>query len=216
LRRFYMRYRGINPLSQGFTDPLVLAPNFWQLAFENPALPVHIDVGSGTGEFILQRAEQEPTCNHLGLEIRSELVELSQKKKKENPSHLSNLYYLQTNASLSMDTILQSLPTPVVRVSILFPDPWWKKRHSKRRVVSSEFVDVLAQFLSPSSNIFLATDVQECKEYLQDLFKGTKYFEEEQHPESFWFPQQSRYESLRISVYKGVFTRTTIKHEKSS
>ena len=49
----------------------------------------------------------------------------------------------------------------IARVFMHFPDPWWKKRHAKRRLISDELLDQLARLLRPGGELFIQTDVQE-------------------------------------------------------
>ena len=49
----------------------------------------------------------------------------------------------------------------VAAVHVYFPDPWWKKRHKKRRVFTSEFAADVARVLAPGGRLFVASDVEE-------------------------------------------------------
>jgi tRNA (guanine-N7-)-methyltransferase len=73
--------------------------------------------------------------------------------------------------------LLTSLPAPVSSVSIFHPDPWMKKRHVKRRLVTDTFVEELAQLLVPGTPVYVQTDVAELFEYMVEIFDGSKKYQ---------------------------------------
>lgn len=157
----------VNPLSQKYQTPI--APPDWQAAYHDPALPLHLDLGCGRGNFLLMMAQQQPHWNFLGLEIREPLVIQANVMCEE--LGLTNLHYLFCNANNSLRPLLSSLPTGVLqRVTIQFPDPWFKKRHQKRRVVQPELVDNIATYLLIDGIVFLQSDVEEVAREMCDRF----------------------------------------------
>nr|WP_283761511.1 tRNA (guanosine(46)-N7)-methyltransferase TrmB [Roseofilum halophilum] len=157
----------VNPLSQKFQEPVTI-PN-WSEIYSHLDRPLHLDIGCGRGRFLWQIAQQQLDWNFLGLEIREPLViEANEWRDRQN---LSNLHYLFCNVNISLKDILGSLPENVVHyVSIQFPDPWFKNRHQKRRVVQDELVDFLAQFIIAGGQVFLQSDVEEVALQMRDLF----------------------------------------------
>ncbi len=148
----------VNPLSRKYQQPVSLPD--WTKIYDNPQQPLHLDIGCARGRFLYELAPQQPDWNFLGLEIRQSLVEeANQWRDRDN---LSNLHYLYGNINVMSETLFQSLPQGCLkRISIQFPDPWFKKRHHKRRVVQPELVEDLARFLAPDGEIFLQSDVEE-------------------------------------------------------
>ncbi|MEY3328079.1 MAG: hypothetical protein RLZZ115_960 [Cyanobacteriota bacterium] len=127
----------VNPLSQKYLIPVI--PPDWSKIYTNSNQPIHLDIGCARGQFLWEFAQLEPRWNYLGLEIRESLVEEANIIRDQ--LELTNLHYLFCNANTSIQPILASLPTGLLkRVSIQFPDPWFKKRHQKRRVVQPELI----------------------------------------------------------------------------
>jgi tRNA (guanine-N7-)-methyltransferase len=114
-------------------------------------------------------AVQSPDWNFLGLEIREPLVAEANRQRDE--LGLTNLHYWFTNVNVSLSALLGSLPTGILkRVSIQFPDPWFKKRHLKRRVVQPELVEAIAKYLATGGEVFLQSDVEEVAIEMRDRF----------------------------------------------
>lgn len=167
----------VNPLSLRYQIP-VPVPD-WTDVFKDVERPLHLDIGSARGQFLLDIASQQPQWNFLGLEIRRPLVE--QAIAFRNEQDLSNLHFLFCNANVSLLPVLKSLPQGVLqRVSIQFPDPWFKKRHQKRRVVQPELVETLATCLAPGSMVFLQSDVEEVEREMCDRFSEHPAFTRQQ------------------------------------
>jgi tRNA (guanine-N7-)-methyltransferase len=81
------------------------------------------------------------------------------------------LHFLFCNANITIADILASYPAgKLQRASIQFPDPWFKKRHQKRRVVQPELVETLAKYLAIGGEMFLQSDVCEVEEEMCDRF----------------------------------------------
>lgn len=158
----------VNPLSQKYQQPI--APPHWEKIFANPAQPLHLDIGCGRGHFLLGMAQQQPDWNFLGLEIREPLVEQANLWCVE--AGLTNLHFIFCNVNTSLNGLLQSLPADVLhRVSVQFPDPWFKKRHQKRRVIQPDVVEMLVHHLAPQGAVFLQSDVEAVAIEMCDRFQ---------------------------------------------
>ncbi len=146
----------VNPLSRFFQLPLELpAP---QELFENPNLPIHLDIGCARGFFLLELAALQPERNHLGVEIRRPLVQAAQLDRDRQEQH--NLHFLFCNANISLEAWMAALPPDQLQlVSIQFPDPWFKQRHRKRRVLQPALLLAIASALHPGRHLFLQSDV---------------------------------------------------------
>ncbi|MDX2211734.1 MAG: tRNA (guanosine(46)-N7)-methyltransferase TrmB [Oculatellaceae cyanobacterium bins.114] len=163
----------VNPLSRKYQQPA--DPPDWQKVYANSNQPLHLDIGCGRGIFLLEMAQQQPQWNFLGLEIREPLVD--QANLWRNESGLTNLHYIFCNVNNSLPSLLGSLKPGQLRyVSIQFPDPWFKKRQHKRRVVQPEMVDCLAQYLAPGGTVLLQSDVKEVAVEMRDRFLAHSAF----------------------------------------
>jgi tRNA (guanine-N7-)-methyltransferase len=166
----------VNPLSQKYQTPA--EPPRWLEVYSHPAAPLHLDIGCGRGRFLLQMAQQQQNWNFLGLEIRKPLVDQSNNWRTE--LGYTNLHYLFCNANNSLRPILASLPPQVLhRVSIQFPDPWFKRKHQKRRVVQSALVAELAEFLVGGGTVFIQSDVEIVALEMRDRFEQHPAFEQQ-------------------------------------
>ncbi len=200
----------VNPLSQKYQQPV--APPDWSQVFSNPRRSLHLDIGCGRGVFLLKMAQVEPEWNFLGLEIREPLVEQALKWRDEEA--LSNLHYIFCNASNSLEPLLRSLPPGTLqRVSIQFPDPWFKKRHQKRRVVQPSMVNTLANYMPPGGVVFLQSDVEAVAMEMCDRFQEHPAF---QRQSAAWLPDNplpvsTEREASTLSrnepVFRVLFTR---------
>jgi len=132
----------------------ITRPDYAQI-FERLA-PLEVEIGFGKGQFLLTMAAARPQVNVVGLEIRDFLVEHVNKTAKENG--LKNVYALQCNANTALNVLFQ--PGEVHRFYIHFPDPWFKKRHQKRRVVTPETALIMRELLSDTGEIHVMTDYE--------------------------------------------------------
>ena len=141
----------------------------WGKIYQSLEAPLHLDIGCARGRFILEMAQQFPERNFLGIEIRDPLVGDANQIRDE--LGLTNLHYLFANINTSLQSLLDSLPTDKLAwVTIQFPDPWFKKRHQKRRVVQPELVDILARHTPLDTIFFLQSDVEEVALEMRENF----------------------------------------------
>ncbi|KAK3433798.1 hypothetical protein EUGRSUZ_D01073 [Eucalyptus grandis] len=156
----------VNPLSSSFSMP-AQAPN-WDEVLEDPTLPLMVDIGCGSGRFLMWLAKANPTGNYLGLEIRQKLAKRAECWAKELA--LKNIHFLFANATVSFKHIISTYPGPLVLVSILCPDPHFKKKHQKRRVVQKPLVDSILDSLAPGGKVFIQSDVLDVAVDMRNLF----------------------------------------------
>jgi tRNA (guanine-N7-)-methyltransferase len=164
----------VNPLSRVHQQPLALPPP--AALFADPLLPLHLDIGSARGRFLLAMAEHHPGRNHLGLEIRRPLVEAAEAERRE--AGLEHLHFLFANVNVSLPPWLAALPSGRLQlVTLQFPDPWFKKRHHKRRVLQPDLLHALANALPEGGELFLQSDVLDVIEPQVALVEASGLFE---------------------------------------
>ncbi|MEM1255418.1 MAG: tRNA (guanosine(46)-N7)-methyltransferase TrmB [Cyanobacteria bacterium P01_H01_bin.21] len=206
----------VNPFHIRYATPVT--PPCWADVFGQPQQPLHLDIGCAKGYFITDMAQLCPDWNFLGLEIREPLVE--QCLKHRDQLGLNNLHALFCNANNSLQPLLASLPHPPQRVSIQFPDPWFKKRHQKRRVVQPQLVADLAEYMLPDAWVWLQSDVEAVAEDMVDVFSNNPLFQRSFNPSPDtagpWLthnplPAQTDRERVTLSqgkpVYRALFIR---------
>ena len=163
----------VNPLSRFFQLPLLLPSK--SILFKNYHYPIHLDIGSAKGEFLIQLASKNPNWNFLGLEIRENLVNSSERKRKK--LELQNLKFLFCNVNVSLDEWLLDLDhDQLKRVSIQFPDPWFKRKHLKRRVLKTSLVNSIARSMSKNGEFFIQSDIIKLIESMTDIIDNSRYF----------------------------------------
>ncbi len=164
----------VNPLSRFFQLPLRLPePNE---LFAKNNLPIHLDIGSARGKFLLGLASSHLDCNYLGVEIRFPLVQAANKDRDN--LELKNLAFLFCNANVSLEGWLEDLPDDMLHmVSIQFPDPWFKRRHYKRRVLQPELLISLAKALKPGRGLFIQSDLLDVINPMIKLVESSGYFD---------------------------------------
>jgi len=143
----------MNPLNH---RPEPAVPD-WSTVFQDPTRPLEVDVGSSKGTFLLARAAQASDRNLVGLEIRRAMVERAQRDAKR--LGLANVHVLEANANSDLARLFAE--SSLARVYVHFPDPWFKTRHHKRRVVTPAFLEVLASRMKPGAELHFMTDFEE-------------------------------------------------------
>jgi len=155
----------VNPLSKNF-DEIERIPSLAEMFYDSK-LNLHLDIGCASGDFLFDLALVNTDWNYLGIEIRQRLVKTAKLKMlKRNDK---NLYFLFGNAAKILNDInSESLINNLKSISFNFPDPWFKKKHYKRRVIQPEFINILSKSMQKGSLIFIKTDVNDLFEYMNN------------------------------------------------
>lgn len=127
----------------------------WSEIFGNKQ-PIHIEIGTGKGRFIMELAALHPEINYVGIEKYSSVLFRATQKMEVNP--LPNVRFIRMEA----EHILRYFEkNEVERVYLNFSDPWPKERHAKRRLVSREFLDRYRDLLKEGGHLEFKTDNRE-------------------------------------------------------
>jgi tRNA (guanine-N7-)-methyltransferase len=198
-------HQHVNPLSPYYRQSP--EPIDVEAVFAEPEKPLLLDIGCARGRFLLKMAEAEPTWNYLGVEIREPLVEEANRLAAE--AGLTNLHYAFCNAMLWLDRLLEGIPPGRLKtVTIQFPDPWFKKKHAKRRMVNPEMVETIAKRLAPAGRVFVQTDIEFLAEEMFALFRADGRFEEiptETNPFPVKTEREKAVEDKDLPVYRAEF-----------
>ena len=130
------------------------APLDWASVFGD-AHPVELEIGPGKGLFLANAAARNPAHNFVGVELARKYARLGAERLAKQG--LTNVRMVTGDARKFLAEFVpaRSLQT----VHIYFPDPWWKKRHHKRRMFCDPFVRDVERALVPGGHFWMATDV---------------------------------------------------------
>ena len=153
----------VNPLSRNFNEIERIPPLIEM--FGDPKLNLHLDIGCAACDFLFDLALVNISWNYLGIEIREKLVKTAKLKARER--EIKNLHFVFGNAkNILNDVQNQFIFKNLKSISFNFPDPWFKKRHFKRRIIQPEFINTLSNSLQKGSLIFIKTDVKDLFDYM--------------------------------------------------
>ena len=164
----------VNPLSSNFNQ-IERIPSLSEM-FDDPKSNLHLDIGCAAGEFLFDLAFVNTSWNYLGIEIREKLVKNA--KLKVVDRGIKNLYFVFGNANnILNDDQCKFIIKNLKSISFNFPDPWFKKRHYKRRVIQPEFIKILSNSLQKGTLIFIKTDVKDLFDYMDYTISSNLHFQ---------------------------------------
>jgi tRNA (guanine-N7-)-methyltransferase len=140
----------VNPLK----SDLLEIPNVPRLS-PRPGSYLEVELGSAEAQFLIERAAVAPEATLVGIEIRSEMVKRAERLCRE--AGTTNVRNVFANMSVDLDRLFA--PRSVRRFHVNFPDPYWKSRQHKRRVVGAGLIGELADLLEPGGEIHVMTDI---------------------------------------------------------
>ena len=143
------------------------APLEWAVVFGNDR-PVEAEVGFGKGLFLLTASQQSPATNFLGVEIERKYVLFTATRLAKRGR--KNVRVVCADAKQLFRASVQA--GSLAAVHVYFPDPWWKKRHQKRRLFTEEFVELCVRVLRPGGRLHVVTDVEEYFGIMKGLVGG--------------------------------------------
>lgn len=131
----------------------------WQEVFGNNN-PIHIEIGSGKGQFVSGMAKANPNINYIGIEmIESVLVSALDKAIEAD---VPNLRLVARDAKLLEECFEKG---EIAQIYLNFSDPWPKKRHTKRRLTNPTFLMIYERLLPEEGEIHFKTDNRSLFEY---------------------------------------------------
>lgn len=158
-----------------FRNDLPAGPLDWRQFFGNDQ-PVELEVGCGRGLFLQNSATAHPDRNYVGVEN-----DIKEAKRAALRLHKRELPNVRVLAADVFEVLPKSIrDQSVAAVHVYFPDPWWKRRHRKRRVFNPTFVAQVARVLPPGGWLHAWTDVEEYFGVITQLVNS--------HPAFVWHP----------------------------
>ncbi len=148
--------------------------DFQQIFSKNHGIikSIIIEIGFGTGDTLIQNAIDNPDINYIGIEMyQSGCLNILNYLKSHN---LTNLRVCFGDAKEILTKYVKN--NSLSGVQIFFPDPWPKKKHHKRRLVQTDFVNLLAEKLIPGGFLHMATDWVNYAEHMAEVMGCSSYY----------------------------------------
>jgi tRNA (guanine-N7-)-methyltransferase len=155
-----------------------MEPIFVTDMVKDPSLPLDLEIGFGRGRFSRKYSNR----NIIGVEVRKNITELLQKRLIRD-NLIDNTYAIHGSGERVLEDIIDDgiLDT----IFVFHPDPWFKKKHHKRRFIRSDIVNLMAKKLKPGGHLYLSTDVISLWEAMLDTMENSPFFSKlNNHP--FW------------------------------
>ena len=124
----------------------------WKSVFGNEK-PLHLEIGTGKGRFIMQLAQEHPEINYIGIEKYSSVLLRCLEKQEE--LQLQNLIFIRGDAELINTFFTEG---EIEKIYLNFSDPWPKERHARRRLPSSDYLRRYDRILAQGGTIEFKTD----------------------------------------------------------
>jgi tRNA (guanine-N7-)-methyltransferase len=137
----------------------------WASGIFNNTNPIHIEVGTGKGQFISTLGLRNPEINYIGIELSLSVIVSALDKILD--TEVDNVKLINVNAQELKNIFGHG---EISRVYLNFSDPWPKNRHAKRRLTHEVFLQVFAQFLRQEGEIHFKTDNQSLFEFSLESF----------------------------------------------
>lgn len=179
--------------------------------------PIHLEIGSGKGDFIIQMAVKYPDINFIGLE-KNETVLAKALKKAQQVQHLTNLKLISCDAK---ELLTLFMPHKFDQIYLNFSDPWPKARHEKRRLTHPNFLKIYQTLLiNDNCHIEFKSDNDSLYDYTYELLNTNQdkyiilyhttdlyhHLDEYNNANNVATEYEKKFHSLNKNIYKIVFS----------
>lgn len=134
---------------------------------------LELEIGSGKGLFLMNQSPQHQETRYIGLELAAKYAWECQAKVEK--ADLKNLRFFACDAVAVIDRDVQT--DSIDAVHVYFPDPWWKAKHKKRRVLNEDSLRNIERILKPNGELHFWTDVLDYYELTLELIDQVTRFE---------------------------------------
>jgi tRNA (guanine-N7-)-methyltransferase len=215
-----------------YQAPLTLPPNWFQSIYHDPdsnKKPFLVDVGCAEGLWLIKSSTSRSFSlmsqyNLLGIDIRQRIIDIAKSNQQIAQIPYNNLHFLSTNANVNLGSILREIEkiSMVKMITIQFPDPHFKSKHHKRRLVNKDFLSMILESLQnnhqfqifvQSDNLDLMNDITQTFQCLeQHLTPSPNYFltNLSENPNPFETPTERErvYQLKGLPIYRMLYERT--------
>lgn len=155
-------------------------PLDWSVVFGRTG-PVDVEIGSGKGRFLLELASTNPERSYFAVERAGKYHRLCCDRAERRG--IANVRLLRTSAEDLLFRLLA--PASVSNLYVLFPDPWPKKRHHKRRLLKPDVITAMNRALVPGGRLLVKTDHEGYAEVISEALAGATGFDDLDPTEAF-------------------------------
>lgn len=213
IRNFVLRYRKKNFMS--FTSDIKKLWKKFVIEYKNNYLcfkklfknnfPIVIEIGFGKGKFFVKKSLYYPNINFLGIDVHQPSIISS--IKYASLYKINNMKIIHYNA---IDVLLNMIPDKTIfLIQIFFPDPWFKRKHYKRRIIQNLFINLLAKKLVFNGFIHIKTDIESYSNHIKKIFSENllfkKFLLKYQENPLLMFPLKTKYEIRGINLGNQIF-----------
>jgi tRNA (guanine-N7-)-methyltransferase len=135
--------------------------------------PIELEIGPGRGGFLFERLGVDPGIRMVGLEIKRKWASIVDGRLRSRGFGERARVFAED----ARDALRRFVPACVSVAYVHFPDPWWKKKHQKRLVLSGSLLPELARVIRPGGQLFVQTDVEERALAYEELLGASDTFE---------------------------------------
>ena len=157
-----------NPLT--FRPDDLIAPD-WEAALGGA--PQEVDIGIGMGDFLCAYAQAHPERRIAGLEVREAFCDEARLRLEQ--AGVENAAVVWVDATRYLASVLPE--GCIERAFVSFPDPWFKKRHHKRRLIQGDFLEQLHRVMAPGGEFLLQSDNEELAEFMLEAVENSGLFD---------------------------------------
>jgi tRNA (guanine-N7-)-methyltransferase len=167
------------PPRRPLSAAIVAEPFDWRAVFGNDQ-PIEMEIGFGKGLFLVSASQAQPSVNFVGVEIeRKYVLATATRLVKHN---ISSVRLVASDARWFLAAKVAE--ASVQAIHIYFPDPWWKNRHRKRKLMTEDFVNLCWRALAPAGRLHFATDVEDYFTETQALIERLALWQLAERPEA--------------------------------
>lgn len=146
-------------------------PVDWQHVFGGASGPLELEIGCGGGGFAIEYARRNPAVRYVAFEWRKKYAREVQHRADKHG--IKNLKVIEADAKMHVPKLFA--PGTLDTIHLQFPDPWWKRAHQKRAILTPEFTPVLKGLLKPGGQFEVRTDVEDRAQQMLAALEGAGF-----------------------------------------
>ena len=172
--------------------------------------PLDLEIGFGRGVFLRHWAKENPKNHIVGIEVRKPLVTLLNQRLDNEKINNASVYH--GNGHVFLEDVIEDYR--LNSIFVFHPDPWFKKRHHKRRVIHTEFLDLASKKLKTEGKLYISTDVKDLFTEIQSTLNEHPDFQHSPKDSEFWDTHYKTHwddfsQTDKRRRYCGTFTKKT-------